>query len=285
MQRAVDETLRQLLLGPRAAFAIGVAQDDDVGILDVGVGHDDLRLAVAVQINHRRAHAHAIRSRAAEGNVRVRHPFAAAAVLILKPRVRPQDIEVAVAIDIQHAVRHHRPVDRGPDGVAFPRLARIGGDFKPAQLLQLGPLVTHHHDIGPVVAIDVRHDDVMRPGGFGGEGDALERQFARFARVAIPHAAANQVHPAVMVDVQGGQSHVRLIIRAHQMFDPFVRSLILEPIELARVRLPAAEDEVQIPVPVQILQCGQPKIARAIRRHRQRAADEMMGELEIRSRD
>ena len=116
--------------------------------------------------------------------------------------------------------------------------------------------------------------------GLLGEGDALEGRLAGLARVAIPHAAAHEVDPAVAVDVQGGQADVGPVIRPHVMPDPVVGPAVLEPVESLGPRDAAAADEVEVAVAVQVRQGGEAVIPLAAVRG-QVERDEMVPELEI----
>src|SRR5262249_42449649 len=106
-----------------------------------------------------------------------------------------------------------------------------------------------------------------------------EGRLARLARVAIPHAAADEVDPAVAVDVQSGQADVGPVVRPHVVPDPVFGPAVLEPVESLGPRDAAAADEVEAPVAVQVRQGGEAVIPLAAVRG-QGERGEMVPELE-----
>ena len=121
----------------------------------------------------------------------------------------------------------------------------------------------------------------MRAGGIGGEENSLERFARGLAGVSIPHAAANEIDPAVAIHVESGEAHVGLIICADDVLHPVRRAAELKPVKPIWFHAATTQHKVQIAIAIEVHQCGQPVITCAAGARRQIAIDEMMLETEV----
>ena len=87
-----------------------------------------------------------------------------------------------------------------------PRLPHVARDRVPTKRFQSGPFITHHHGVRFAVPIHVRDRNIVCACGVFIEHDPLEQLLARFARIAIPDAAANQVDPSVAILIQRSEA-------------------------------------------------------------------------------
>ena len=69
-------------------------------------------------------------------------------------------------------------------------------------------------------------------------------------RVAVPHAAANQIGPAVAIDIHGGQADIGSIVLSDIMPHPIVRPAILKPVEPFGFGRASAGDEIEMAVAI-----------------------------------
>ena len=229
----------------------------------------------------------AVRTHLPNGPTRPKEIFVCAiqarpfAVVVLKPRVGPHHVEVAVAVQIGHAIGSDGAVNSGSDVMALPKLFRIGGNLEPAERLQRGAFVAHHHDVAPAIAVDVRRENIVCARGIGGEDEALERFARGLARVPIPHATAHEIRPAVAVHIERRDAHIGLIVRADNVLNPVRCATELEPVKSFRFHAAPAQHEIQIAIAVEVHQRGQAIVARAAFADGQIATDEMMLETEF----
>ena len=135
----------------------------------------------------------------------MRLPAQALAVDVLEPGVGADHVEIPVAIEVGHPRGTDRSVNGRPDAVPLPKLSRVLRDPVPDEFLELRPRVAHHHDVLPAIPIDVGCQDVVRTAGAGGEDVPFKGLLARPARIAVPDAAAHQIHPAVAIDIECGE--------------------------------------------------------------------------------
>src|SRR6185503_20822159 len=103
---------------------------------------------------------------------------------------------------IGHTVWSNRAVYRRSNEVAPPRLPWIFGNRIPTERVELRALVAHHHHIWFAIAINVRNQNVMRAGCVFIEHDSFEWLLTRFAGIAIPDAAANEIDGTVAIHVE-----------------------------------------------------------------------------------
>src|SRR5205085_8738750 len=121
----------------------------------------------------------------------------------------------------------------------------------------------------------------MRAGRIFIEHDSFERLFARLAWIAVPNTAANKIDRSVVVHIQRSKADVREIIGSDEMLNPTVSRLKFEPEQMPRFHSLAAENEIQVSVPIHVHKGRQAIVAHCLVLQGQIAADEVMTKLKL----
>jgi len=236
---------------PFHAFA-PVLEPEDAPIHCVGLGLDDVEVAVLIQV----AYPDLNREPVAIGPVASGRcqagafgPLESFSVGVLEPHISANDVVVPVTVEISDAGRADTTVDTSTYLMLGPLVAGISGDLIPDRDFVVLLIADGDH-VELAVAVDIARNVIVTVDGAAVE--PLEGLGAGLAGVAIPSFAAELIDPSVAVDVEGRTAYVGAVPLTQVMPNPLIRTDVLKP------PCPCAltDDPVEIAVVVNIHQRG-----------------------------